>query len=66
MQQFISTFHEGLKPAVVGWSGLGLSVMMSDINAILTTIVLLLTAATTGYGLIQKIRKSSKKQNEAN
>ena len=61
----IVKFTEGFRPAILGWTGFGLAQILANLNAILTTIALLLTISVTAYSIIEKVRKAKKAKNEA-
>lgn len=60
MNHFWNNLTEGLRPAAIGWTGFGIAQILANLNAILTTIALLLTIGVSAYGIIEKIRKGRK------
>ena len=61
---FWNNLTDGLRPAAIGWTGFGIAQILANLNAILTTIALILTISVTTYGIIEKIRKSRKSKSE--
>lgn len=61
---FWNNITDGLRPAAIGWTGFGIAQILANLNAILTTVALLLTISVTTYGIIEKIRKAKKAKSE--